>query len=84
MTKSWKKGPVRVLTPFQWNGTKKHWEPHRNRGYHLKSLFLLLLLFFFSIFFFFFFFGNKIIRFDLNDKIMGKGACEGVDTILIQ
>ena len=45
------KEPVRVLTPFLCNGTKKHWEPHRERGYHLKSLFLLL---FFPFFFFFF------------------------------
>ena len=41
------KEPVRVLTPFQCNGTKKHWEPHRKREYNLKS-------FFFPPFFFFF------------------------------
>ena len=33
------KEPVRVLTPFQCDGTKKHWEPQRAREYHLKSLF---------------------------------------------
>ena len=54
------KEPVRVLTPFQCDGTKKHWEPHRERGYHLKILF--------SFFFsfpppFFFFFCNKVIIF---------------------
>ena len=33
------KEPMRVLTPFQCDGTKKDWEPQRERGYHLKSLF---------------------------------------------
>ena len=32
------KKPVRVLTPFQCDGTKKHWEPHGERGYYLKNL----------------------------------------------
>ena len=32
------KEPVRVFTPFQWDGTKKHWEPQREREYHLKNL----------------------------------------------
>ena len=47
------KEPVRVLTPFQCDGTKKHWEPHRERGHHLKNIFLFFL--FFPFFFFFFF-----------------------------
>ena len=53
------KEPVRILTQFLCNGTKKHSEPHGERGYHLKY-------FFFLIFF------NHIIILDLNDKIMEK------------
>ena len=34
------KEPVRVLTLFLCNGTKKHREPHREIGYHLKIKFL--------------------------------------------
>ena len=41
------KEPVRVLTTFQCDGTKKHWEPQRAREYHLKSLFFLFLFLFF-------------------------------------
>ena len=40
------KEPVRELTLFLYNGTRKHWESHTGRGYDLKNLF----------FFFFFFF----------------------------
>ena len=48
---------------FYANGTKKkkekpHWEPHRERGYHLKNIFsfffVFSFLFFLSFFFFFF------------------------------
>ena len=60
---------MRVLTPFQCNRTKKHWEPHRERGYHLNNVFFFVFLLFLS---FFFFFCNKIIIFNLNDKIMEK------------
>ena len=52
---------MRVLTLFLCNGTKKHIEPHRERGYHL-FLFLLLLFFFY----------NHIVILNLNDKIMEK------------
>ena len=67
------KEPVRVLTPFQCDGTKKkkkkkNWEPQREREYHLKVSFFPV------SFLSFFFFGvcNKIISFNLNDKIMKK------------
>ena len=36
------KEPVRILTLFLCNGTKKHREPHGERGYHLKYLFNFL------------------------------------------
>ena len=62
------KEPVRVLTLFLSNGTKKHREPHRERGYHLNKSF------FFVVF-------NHIIMLNFSDKIHGKGTCEGVDTI---
>ena len=43
------KEPVRVLTPFQCDGTKKkNWEPPGERGYHLKSLFFFHFPIFFS------------------------------------
>ena len=41
------------------------------KGYHLKKIFFGFLFFPFLLLFFFFF-GNKIIIFDLNDKIMEK------------
>ena len=50
------KEPVRVLTLFLCNGTKKHTEQHTERGYHLS----------------FFFFNNHIVILNLNDKIMEK------------
>ena len=57
------KEPVRVLTLFLCNGTKKHGEPRREIGYHLKNHF--------SVFVFCFVF-NHIIILNSNDKIMEK------------
>ena len=53
------KEPVRILTLFLCNGTKKHREPHGERGCHLKCLFFLI-------------FKNHINILNLNDKIMEK------------
>ena len=52
------KEPVKILTLFLCYGTKKHSEPHGERGYHLKYFFLI--------------FKNHIIILDFNDKIMEK------------
>ena len=39
------KGTCEKLTLFQCNGTKKHREPHGERGYHLEYLFFFLIFF---------------------------------------
>ena len=70
------KEPVRVLTPFQCDGTKTHWEPQRAREYHLKSLFFPFPFLFFPFLLCVYVWGvcvcNKIISFNLNEKIMKK------------
>ena len=56
---------MRVLTLFLCNGTKKHREPRREIGYHLKNHYFVFVFCFVFVF-------NHIIILNSNDKIMGK------------